>query len=374
MPPRVRRQGPRNLCECLCILDSNVDEAFAIAQQTGDMDSLERLSRDGFVLTSCYSGTGAAEMAAHQVMRRVNERMRTSGRVVCHAACDASAAAQECLLGHAHIPTDFYNPDDGGRDVANPTHVFKDVFDRLPPHTREEVLLVEKRVLNENATLIEDCARGKVPDAKLKEEQGRLARVLVADLKVILAAAEFEESAFCIRHGTMCPINPRAAQGMEQSLWVECAGTTCCPFSAMGAGGHWLDKATAACLTWAFSVRYYLPDIVLHECVPRFTEGTLNEILGSMPADGHSVYARDTSEDTELSYAMESLVFSPKDLGVPSSRARKYSAFFLSPWVRPPALSVPTTFFRELLVVALAQCCATVSVVLSEAQSKISTH
>ena len=171
---------------------------------------------------------------------------------------------------------------------------------------------------------------------------------LVCQLKTVLREVEFLEEAYCLHHDRMCPVNPRCVPGQEEKLWVEVAGTTCCPWSAMGAGLEWLDKATAPCLAWAFSLLYYLPDIILHECTPRFSEGTLIEILGHVEDAGHSVHARPTPEGQELAYRMESEVFSPVDLGVPTQRKRKYSAFFLAPFTQPPSQPFLDQYSRAL--------------------------
>ena len=49
-------------------------------------------------------------------------------------------------------------------------------------------------------------------------------------------------------------------------------------------------------------------------------------------------------------YNMEVQVFSPTDLGIPSNRLRKCTAFHLSAWVEP-CFKVPfeTVFFRDLV-------------------------
>ena len=338
------KAGPNNLKELACLLDMNVDAAYF----GNSKSEVEELSKSAFILTSCYSGTGAAEMAAHALMRCVNELVRGNGQVICHAACDKAAASQEALLGHVGMDTSFY----GSHNIhhSGPLHVFRNVMERLPADTRQEIVVIEEEIFKRHESLQARCQEGLISTTELKHEQQHLAVELVNSLKHLLADVEYLEEAYCIRHQKMCPVNPRSVAGQENMLWVEVAGTTCCPFSAMGAGLEWLDRATAPCLVWAFSTLFYLPDLILHECTPRFSEGTLLDILEDVGDAGHSVHARATPDGQQLRYRMESAIFSPCDLGVPSQRKRKYSAFFLHPFIGPPAVPFLTQFGRDLVL------------------------
>jgi len=61
-----------------------------------------------------------------------------------------------------------------------------------------------------------------------------------------LSSCEFELHGRCLKHDRLCPWTPRASvQPDHQSrLWLECAGTTCCPFSRMNRSqaGRWLTS------------------------------------------------------------------------------------------------------------------------------------
>ena len=74
----------------------------------------------------------------------------------------------------------------------------------------------------------------------------------------------------------------------------------------MGSQRRWLAASTAPFLIWAMDCLRSRPNIIVHECTKAFDEQLLVQIFGS-------------------DYRVESLVFSPCDLGWPTSRPRKYT-------------------------------------------------
>eukprot|EP00959_Pyramimonas_sp_CCMP1952_P089962 1883034-Pyramimonas_sp.AAC.1 len=159
-------------------------------------------------------------------------------------------------------------------------------------------------------------------------------------MKDILKFTEFNETDLCLKHGGQCPICPRSNKEFSQSYWLECAGHTCCPWSNMRQlSGGWLDESTLPFLTWAYSARFYEPDTALEENVLSFDHQILDDILNdATPGMLKAVTARSTvpgpaDGDDEKSYKCVSTEFGPSDLGIPSSRFRKYTAFHLQPFV-----------------------------------------
>ena len=91
-------------------------------------------------------------------------------------------------------------------------------------------------------------------------------------------------------------------------LLVEVAGTTCVAWSSMGSGWGWLDVSALPCLVWISWMGASLPDVIIHEITPRFSPEALLNLLGDQ-------------------YSAASMVTSPVDWGVPSSRPRRYTVF-----------------------------------------------
>ena len=139
------RAGPKDLRECLCLIDMNVDEAMS----AGMSASCKRLAEEGFIITSCYSGTGAAEMAAKSIMRRINELKRTDGVAICHAACDYAKPSQRALGQHAGMSTSFYEVEGDGR--PGPAHIFVNVMDRVPFEARQQIDTIQSDIFAKHA-------------------------------------------------------------------------------------------------------------------------------------------------------------------------------------------------------------------------------
>jgi len=84
------------------------------------------------------------------------------------------------------------------------------------------------------------------------------------------------------------------------------AGTTCTSWSRLGARRKWTAASAIAFLAWAFETRFWAPDLIVHECTADFDVAMLQRIFGD-------------------AYSIQSLVFSPVSLGVPTSRPRRYT-------------------------------------------------
>ncbi|MFM7978024.1 MAG: hypothetical protein ACKPKO_01800, partial [Candidatus Fonsibacter sp.] len=96
----------------------------------------------------------------------------------------------------------------------------------------------------------------------------------------------------------------------------------------------WVDEATLPCMAWAFSIRFYEPRQVIHECVKQFQAETLAgtfEVIDPHKALPKSPLAYSTRLGVPYAgYSFFSFVFGPKDLGIPSQRMRRYTGFNLN--------------------------------------------
>lgn len=152
--------------------------------------------------------------------------------------------------------------------------------------------------------------------------------------KHALEHAEFRELAWRYRHSKLCPITPRADGGCRRMIWADGSGSICCPWSAMGARSMWLDRASLAFFVWAYSSRYFEPDLIVHECAVAFPEQALADIFGPPSPSPPSVpimkspWARPPGNGPE-GYLLASHTWSPVDLGIPSNRPRKYTSMHL---------------------------------------------
>jgi len=132
---------------------------------------------------------------------------------------------------------------------------------------------------------------------------------------------------------------------------------------------RWLDSATVPCLVWLMSVRFYQPDIFIHECVPAFPstifQTVLNDTSGTQMKNVYAVdrpefslmlpgksaghagdYDDSPSDDLVLpEWALCTKFFSPEDLGVPHRRQRCYTAGVWKP--RFPSLNFGLVHFEH---------------------------
>ena len=140
----------------------------------------------------------------------------------------------------------------------------------------------------------------------------------------------------------------------------------------------WLSSATLDFLAWAFSTRFYGPDLVIEENVPASPIDVLVEIMcergskilksvcarvpdletevdSSEESDDHSCtttveFSKDSDDDDE-SYTSISKLFCPTGLGIPSFRPRRYSGFALTSYLTMKEhISLEELFFKNLAV------------------------
>lgn len=81
-----------------------------------------------------------------------------------------------------------------------------------------------------------------------------------------LESSTCNAEAYCFLHDKMCPLSPRTNADYRDALWIETGGHTCTPWTPMGSHTGWIDLASVPLLIWAYSLRFFEPDMVLTEC------------------------------------------------------------------------------------------------------------
>ena len=346
-PAKWYPPGPTTLEE---VLSSNTRNLMNLLNNSAlfgrrARENLLQLGQLDIVATSCYSGTGCFEGVLHDLMFHLREEVSrlgvVPGRLCSYSATELGQAGQRCLTQHA----------------SGIFHVFENVLGRLPNTTRELLLAVQSEALSDYKNMQEEFRLGQIDKQYFQNEKNRMGKAYVDKLKSCLEGVEFNETDFCLVHNQQCFVSPRRCDEHKQSYWIECSGNTCCPWSGMSTQNGWLDTATLPFLTWAYSTRFYEPDSIYQENVPRFPEAELLAIIGDF-ADGvlKDICARPlaVSEPEPRKYNMRVQTFSPHQLGIPSQRMRQYTSLHLSPWVLPRFdMCFDVMFFRELNCTAI---------------------
>ena len=143
----------------------------------------------------------------------------------------------------------------------------------------------------------------------------------------------------------------------KNMFWMEGGGSNCFPFSGMNKNQPgWLDKSTILILTWAYSMRFFEVDAVVHECTVRFPEQVLFAIFCVLVDVPKCAFTRPRSVSSSLEqltsyvYRMVSKIFSPNHIGVPSDRSRKYTGFTLGVWPEQwYVLDFEEFFFKDMV-------------------------
>ena len=243
------------------------------------------------------------------------------------------------------------------------SHLFLDLADRLFPWDRAHAKNIEQDMFDQLHCITDEHRLGNISKATMQEDLNRLGEDYVKRLANFLGGIEYQESVWCTNHDTECPVSPRdglrnAYDNVRMAEWTETAGCTCVAWTY---GMHsknvsgWCHESTLTQLIWLFSTKFYEPDRVVLECVPKMPIMVIKEYMENNDGDSpKSVCARPftrTEEDGTQSrqYISQTEVFDVTDLGVPSSRRRLYAHCFLAPFVKQaPSMHFSSMFFRKL--------------------------
>lgn len=100
-------------------------------------------------------------------------------------------------------------------------------------------------------------------------------------------------------------------------------------------GSAWLSTSTKDCLAWAYSTRFYEPDMINHECVVNFEEQGLESVFCKKQKDMPKCEAVRANSGAARTYTSTTLVWSPVNVGIPSERPRKYTQLLLGGVIYP---------------------------------------
>ena len=281
---------------------------------------LAKVIEQGICLTTSYSGLGTPELAACVLVEGHGDAVASgaNAKLKVHSASDISPAARELLIEN-----------DG---PSSPLHVFGDVVQRLVPADAQRVRAVEAMNLDRHSG-----ARGE-------EDAGK---GLVNKIRDALDTASFRKECWCYCHDQLCPLNPsRIKEGCQESetteriLHMEVAGVTCTPWSSMNrssTSSRWLDKARLPSLVLCHWIRHCQPSVFVIENVRAFDA---KEWMVPLTRDNQYTYSE--------------VCISPKDLGIPSSRTRKFiiavnTNDFAAPTSLEPEKLFQQCFARPLL-------------------------
>ena len=252
-----RGEGPKSLSDICELPLKNVDAILTAAARHGDSsvgDEMEQFCRRGLITSSCYSGTGALEIAAGLVRRRCTELFPRlpPPTVTCYSVTEINPDARLFLQSH--------------HESTRAQHMCGDIIDRLSSSTQQRLRAIEAQALTLWRSTRAEFRDGQLDDRDVRVWRDKLTAEYLRDLLAEFQNIEFEETSWCYVHERRCPVSPRL--GLNHggtALWLEGAGSTCVPWSAMGARSKWLDEATLTFFTWLVAVRFYQPDLWLHE-------------------------------------------------------------------------------------------------------------
>ena len=227
----------------------------------------------GVVLTSSFAGSGCFESSSQQLFDEMASTFGLEGK---HGGCevwgswDFAEIAQAALLSPA--------------DHDKSLHVFSDILDRLFPCERVELERLQAKYLQLQEDSKAELSCGSFAMTDFQQHIRLLSDEYSAKVMMVLENAEFQEDQWCLRHQKRCPVCPRSCGSNKDRMWIEAGGSVCLPWVSMGDMNSWLHPSTLAFFVWCYSVRFFEPDLILHECVKGFPEQMLVDIFAPAPA------------------------------------------------------------------------------------------
>jgi hypothetical protein len=301
------KAGPSSIGELMNWPTQYLSDLHAVgtAQGLSLVSTLEKNLLQGIVLTTSYTGTGSVECAMAMIAETVGERTGKDIKLVVYSACDLATSARQCLQSH--------------HDASRPRHVFGDLLDRLAPLDQNKLNEICKEVRAEWFEYIAEPGRNKFDRWAMRDVLGSKMK---AQLLSALGKMTFLEDSYCHVHQQRCPLDPKQDPELSGFLHIEGAGNTCTPWCASGDHLEWLDTSTLANLVWACHTRFISPDGILGECAPRYQAHVLDKDVFK---DLSPEIPRSSRIKDVVPYDFETLIFNAVDLGIPSSRERRWS-------------------------------------------------
>ena len=260
------------------------------------LSNLSARAVDGRWVDTMYSGMAFAEMATNLSLDAVFEILgKDEAEANYWSASDISPHCRK-ILKFRHART-------SRRRKHTPQHVFGDVMERIPSANQSTLQDMYKNFEYEfNAT-----AREEVDPTKYGEDIGRR----FMDTAISYLEENFDNCfnidtlGKCYKCDKMCHYYCVCKPPL-MAMWLVIAGSTCTSWSRMGRKRKWAAASALPFLVWAFSMAAVRPDVIIHECTVDFDHHIFERIFG-------------------MGFIISTFVFTPKDLGFPASRPRRYT-------------------------------------------------
>ena len=270
---------------------------------------------DGILMNTQYSGMGGAEMSLHTIIEAFSSTHGVAGQSIFWSGCDILVEARK-VLRH-------------DKAVCNPLHVFGDIMARVAPTLQELLEEVYSEAESQFNSLLGST------ESPSDHQFNEIGHTMMQRMQHVLqsSAEHVPRTGWCYKcHGICNFFGPPTADLSMFRLVV--AGSTCTSWSRMGKKRKWAARSAVAFMVWPYTTLWQQPHAIVHECTEGFDFDVLMLIFGAL-------------------YVVSSFVFSPVDLGIPSSRARRYTILLLrsrcAPTLSYDLVGFGSLFFRHCL-------------------------
>jgi len=291
------RPGPCSLEEVLATWPSEVLSCLASAGMLEEYHN--KLSK--LAVHSSFSGQGCPEQALAMLR---NADRRDCPAPILHRCCDIAPTCRSILQAFP--------------DHHKCRHIMQDLLHHVP------------KASIDNMTYLLSCARAEVQGRTQAGQDKRqcfdsVCERVLADLRAVLKDVDLDNprTPCDCHHGDGCPW-----WNEEAELSLEVAGTICVAWSLMGAKQGWLSNTCIPFFIWFELVIRRQPDIVVHECTPRFAWQFFEREVGHI-------------------YHVQTALLSPTDFGIPSARERRWTLLLKTSSV-VPTKSLDSEEFRQM--------------------------
>ena len=242
---------------------------------------------NGIQVHTDYSVMGGPEIAMSCIVEAVQQHVGPPLKVRFWRASDILLHARDVLSCTEGRP--------------GPGHVFGDILHRAPRRTRTKLNFAVERVKRE----VMQHSGDALATAYEMEVVGKR---FMANLLDVLKKEPFciNRRNYCFKHKAMCRVHGPEQALDDVVLRLAVAGSTCTSWTRMGGRSHWPVASAVPFAVWATETLFWEPDLVVHECTPDFDIQFMEELF----------IAR---------YLVQSIVFSPIMLGIPTNRPRRYT-------------------------------------------------
>ena len=238
------------------------------------------------VLTTTYSGMGCAEASCKFIVAALQQVFGVDVPIEFHSAMDNSGLCRKVLAS-----MEF-----------GPAHIFGDIYELITPQVKQELFRLQKVHIRRFLRARKAAQEGSKTALVHQHGQAFMRAACNALSRVVFRR---DKKAWCYNCEGNCTISPGGAQPETGVLFIEVGGHTCTPWSLAGNRMSWLSSDAIPGLIWLHWIKTRNVHHFIDECSPNFDTDAIVEILKA--------------------YKVYPLVFSPCDLGLPSSRRRKYT-------------------------------------------------